>query len=598
MESMIALSKWDYGAMLLYLVAVVAMGLYFSKNEDTSEEYLLGGRRMPWYAVGISCLMSLLSTYSLVMVPGEIFNHGLSLWMLHLAAPVFTVLSFLLFIRFYFRLGSFTPFEYLERRYDSRVRVLIATIVLYTRGMWLAMVLFSTAKVFEGGAGWPAWVTITIVGIVGILYTVMGGLKAVIWTDVLQFFVLIAGMGVAVFVLAKNIDGGAIGAVSYAFEHGRGPTRFADPDFYVINPYVRLTFWLMLVGAIMAPLGTAASDQVNIQRLLSTSTYKESLKAQITSASIALPFTLLLWFVGLAVYSYYSQNPDPRVTAGDTAFFVFVSTKLPPPVPGLILAAMLAAVMSSLDSGINSLGTIWLKEFHEKFINKDMTDRQQVNISKIATVVIGVFAMAFAITISLTSEKLGHSVVEAATIFYALSVVVIPAFLFAVLSPRASSAMIWILASLCWGMNFATTTWHIATKYVSAHWQEGEPLGLGGPISIWWIVIPLLVTVVPFLIWRSARRKDGALHLVRLGITLLPLGYGLGATLWYLCSNFIPVDGPKTLSFQWVGFPGTVLFLVGGVIFLHFSKKQPLHKYQGLTLKTSNEPVLTSDDEV
>lgn len=592
MENIIALSKWDYAAMLLYLVAVVAMGLYFSKNEDTSEEYLLGGRRMPWYAVGISCLMSLLSTYSLVMVPGEIFNHGLSLWMMSLLAPVLTVLSFLLFIRFYFKLGSFTPFEYLELRYDKRIRMLIAAIVLYTRAMWLAMVLFSTAKVFEGGAGWPAWVTILVVGIIGILYTVMGGLKAVIWTDVLQFFVLVAGMGVAIFILIQHIDGGAVGAVSYAFEHGRGPTRFADPGFYVMNPYVRLTFWLLLLSAIMGPLGTAASDQVNIQRLLSTSTYKESLKAQITSASISLPFTLMLWFVGLSIFSYYSQNPDPRVTAGDTAFFIFVSTKLPPPIPGLILAAMLAAVMSSLDSGINSLATVWLKEFHEKFIKRDMTDRQQVNVSKIATVAIGVFAMAFAITISMTSEKLGHSVVEAATIFYALGVVVIPAFLFAVLSPKASSAMIWILASLSWGMNFATTTWHIATKYVAAHWQDGEPLGLGGPISVWWVVIPLLVSIVPFMIWISARRKDNQLHLGRLSLALLPLGYGLGATIWYLSSSFIPVEGPKALSFQWVGFPGTLLFLVGGFIFLKFSKEQPLSKYQGLTLKTCDEEVI------
>ena len=588
---MIKLSVWDYAAMLIYMVAVVVLGAYFSKNENNSEEYLLGGRRMPWYAVGISCLMSLLSTYSLVMVPGEIYNHGLSLWMLNLTAPIFTVLAFMLFIRFYFRLGSFTPFEYLEYRYDSRIRSLIAAIVLYTRGMWLAMVLFSTAKVFEGGAGWPAWLTITIVGIIGISYTVMGGLKAVIWTDVLQFVVLIAGMGIAMLVLIQHIDGGAVGAVSYALDHGHGPTRFADPDFYVLNPYVRLSFWLLLLGAIMAPLGTAASDQVNIQRLLSTSSYKESFKAQITSSLISLPFSLLLWFVGLAIFTYYSQNPDPRVTSGDEAFFIFVGTRLPAPVPGLILAAMLAAVMSSLDSGINSLATIWLKEFHQRFIKSDISDKEQVKVSRLATVAIGIFAMAFAITISLTSKELGHSVVEAATIFYALSVVIIPAYLFAVLSPRASSAMIWILAALCWGMNFATVTWHIATKYVATHWHEGEPLGLGGPISAWWFIVPVCIAVIPFLVWLSARRRDGELHLGRLSVVLFPLGYGLGTLIWYLCSHLIPWEGPKALSFQWVGFPGIVLFLVGGVIFLHFSKEQPLHKYQGLTLKTSKEKI-------
>ncbi len=597
MENMINLSVWDYVAMVVYMLAVVALGAYFSKNEDSSEEYLLGGRRMPWYAVGISCLMSLLSTYSLVMVPGEIYNHGLSLWMIQLTAPLFTVLAFMLFIRFYFRLGSFTPFEYLEYRYDSRIRSLIASIVLYTRGMWLAMVLFSTAKVFEGGAGWPAWITITVVGIIGIVYTVMGGLKAVIWTDVLQFFVLVLGMGIAIGVLIQHIDGGATGAISYAIGHGHGATRFTEPDFYVINPYVRLTFWLLLLGAIMNPLASAASDQVNIQRLLSTSSYKESLKAQITSSLISLPFMLMLWFVGLAIFTFYSQNPDPRVTSGDEAFFVFVGTRLPPPVPGLILAAMLAAVMSSLDSGINSLATIWLKEFHQRFINKDLNDKDQVKVSRIATVAIGVFAMAFAITISLTSKELGHSVVEAATIFYALSVVIVPAYLFAVLSPKASSAMIWILASLCWGMNFGTTTWHIATKYVAAHWKEGEPLGLAGPISPLWFIIPVAIAIIPFFVWLAARRKDGQLHLGRLSIMLFPLGYGLGTFIWYLCSHLIPWDGPKALSFQWVGFPGTVLFLVGGVIFLYFSKEQPKEKYQGLTLKTSKESILNADEK-
>jgi len=596
MENSINLTGLDYGTMGLYLLAVVALGAYFSKNEDSSEEYLLGGRRMPWYAVGISCLMSLLSTYSLVMVPGEIFNHGLSLWMLNLLAPIFTVISFLLFIRFYFLLGSFTPFEYLERRYDSRIRILIASIVLYTRAMWLAMVLFSTAKVFEGGAGWPAWITILVVGIIGILYTVMGGLKAVIWTDVLQFFVLIIGMGIAIVVLCQHIDGGAIGAVSYALDHGHGATRFTDPSFYEINPYVRLTFWLLLIGAIMNPLGTASSDQVNIQRLLSTSTYKESLKAQITSACISLPFTLMLWFVGLAVFSYYSQNPDPQVTSGDTAFFVFVSTKLPPPVPGLILAAMLAAVMSSLDSGINSLATVWLKEVHEKYINKDMNDSKQVKISRIATVAIGVFAMVFAITISLTSKELGHSVVEAATIFYALAVVVTPAFLFAVFSPKASSAMIWVMASLCWGMNFATTTWHIGSKYAAKGWHEGMDMGLAGPISILWVIIPFAVAIVPFLIWLTARKKDGGMHLGRLGMMMFPMGYGLGATIWYLCSNYISWEGPKALSFQWVGFPGLITFFIGGLIFIHFSKKQPEHKYRGLTLATLKDDLITNKE--
>ena len=111
------------------------------------------------------------------------------------------------------------------------------------------------------------------------------------------------------------------------------------------------------------------------------------------------------FYIGVVVlrirdFAYYSQNPDPRVTSGDTAFFVFVSTKLPAPIPGLIMAAMLAAVMSTLDSGINSLSAIWLKEYHEKYINRKMTDRQQVKVSRISTTLFGVFAIVIGLIVS------------------------------------------------------------------------------------------------------------------------------------------------------------------------------------------------------
>ena len=276
----VKLDSWDYVMMLVYLAVVIIIGLWCSREEKNSEDYLLGGRKMPWAAVGISCLMSLFSTYSLVMIPGEIFSHGLSLWVLGLIAPFISILGFMVFTRFYFKLNSFTPFEYLEYRYDKYVRLLIAGLHSYARLIYLAMVLFSTSKVFEGGAGWPAWFTITLVGIVGILYTVLGGMKAVIWTDVLQFFVLCGGIIIAVVVLGLKIDGGLTGGVAYAFEHGRGLDRFAETDFYLCNPYVRLSFWLIILGQITGAFTNSASDQITIQRLLSTSSYKNAFKAR------------------------------------------------------------------------------------------------------------------------------------------------------------------------------------------------------------------------------------------------------------------------------------------------------------------------------
>jgi SSS family transporter len=587
----INLTGLDYSAMVLYLLAVVVMGFYFSKDEKNSEDFLLGGRKIPFIAVGISCMMSMLSTYSLVMVPGEIFNNGLSMWVMNLAVPILQIPAFLIFIRFYFKLNSFTPFEYLEYRYDKHVRLLVAVLYTYSRAIYLAMVLFATSKVFEGGAGWPAWLTILVVGTIGVLYTVMGGMKAVVWTDVLQFLVLVGGLIVAVTVLCFKIDGGFWGAITYSFSNGHGVDRFAEPQFYLCNPYVRLSFWLILIGRFITPRTQAASDQITIQRLLSTSSYKNAFKAQLTSTCLNIPFTLVLWFLGFAIFTYYSQNPDPRVTSGDTAFFTFVATKLPAPVPGLIMAAMLAAVMSTLDSGINSLSAIWLKEYHEKYINKKMSDREQVRVSRISTTLFGVFAIGIGLVVACSSEWLGQSVVEAATIFHVFEVIVFPAFLFAVLSKRATSTLVWILAALLWGMKFGMLTWYTLSKRAGRVWSQTLELGFGGPINIYWIIIPLILSAGMFLIWLHVKKSTGSKKLFLLGLSIFPFGYSLATTLWYIFSNTTLAEKPLELSFQWVGFPVTIALFLIGFLGLRVSKIQPEEKYCGLTLGTMNEEI-------
>jgi SSS family transporter len=589
---MISLTSVDYGAMIVYLIVVIGIGLFFARGEKNSEEYLLGGRKLPWMAVGISILMSLLSTYSLVMGPGEIFNNGLSMWVLTIVTPVFSIVFFRIFIKFYFKLQSFTPFEYLEYRYDSKVRLLISSIYVYTRILYLGMVLFATAKVFEGGAGWPAWVTIVVIGVIGVVYTVMGGMKAVVWTDVVQFVVLAVGLVAIVFILCRDIEGGLVGAVTYAFENKRGLDRFAESSFYTLNPYMRLSVWLLLLGYIMSPLSVVASDQITIQRLLSTNSYKNAFKAQVTASCLGIPFKFVIWFLGLAIFSYYSQNPDPRVTSGDTALFTFVSTRLPSPLPGLFLAAMLAAAMSTLDSGINSLSTLWLKEFHQKFINKNLSGKKEVTISRWASSVVGILSVGTALFLVGSSEWFKQSFVEVATIFGAFEVITLPAFLFAVFSKRSNSRFIWMMAFFLWGLKFGMITWYSITKRFAVTWHEGMPLGVSGPISSFWFYLILGVMALGIIAYMTRKKKWLGLF------SLFFMGGTISIGLWTICSNVINTNNmPKVLSFQWVGFPVIVGFVVFGIIALRFFKIQSVEKYMGLTLKTVNEPVLQTINE-
>ena len=578
----------DYSVMIIYMVAVLGIGFYFSKNEKTSADYLLGGRSMPYMAIGISCMMSLLSSVSIVVAPGEIFNNGLTLFSLSSTVGLFLAIPcFLLFIRFYFKLGSFTPYEYLEYRYSPAVRTLVAVSALYTRIIYLGVVLFTTSKIFEGAYGWDAWKTILLVGVIGALYTVMGGMKAIVWSDVMQFVVLIGGFLVVVVILCVKIEGGAWEAVSYAFSKGRGVPQYATAEFYKISPYIRLSFWLLLINAILAPLTSACSDQITIQRLLSTKNWKEGFKSQIVATFTAFPFILVLWFVGLALFTFYAQNPDPSLKDADGVFFRFIATNLPSPLPGVFMAAMLAAIMSTLDSGMNSMATIWLKEVHQKYIDKAMNSTKEVRVSRWATLIIGCIAILLGILMDTSGKWLAQSAAEIGVLFALFSAMILPAFLFAVLSSRANSTLIWLLTAYSIGDAIAVKLWYALSRSTLQAWTKGDPLSWAGPISFWLPLIPLLVGLLFVIILILKKDFSPKIKLSLMLAAAFPFGLAQGMSVWFFFSATIEKT-PMALSFMF----HLPLTLIAGFIALRCFPKQPRNKYQGLTLGTINKPII------
>ncbi|OHB56279.1 MAG: hypothetical protein A2Y12_02495 [Planctomycetes bacterium GWF2_42_9] len=571
------IGPWDCFTIGIYLLTVIGIGWWFSRKQNTSEDFLLGGRKLPWFVVGISYMMGLLSTYSLVMVPGEIFNHGLSLLLLTVFYPLFSVLAFSIFIRFYFRLQSFTPYEYLERRYDFRIRLLVSGIFFWSRLLYLGMVMFAASKVFEGAAGWPAWKTIVFVGAVTMTYTILGGRKAVIWTDVVQFVILLSGLIFAVYICLKNIDGGFFEVLFYSFKHGRGPTRYAELSFYNVDPYMRLSFWILLIGAITEAMTNASSNQTSVQSLLSTSSYENAKKAIFTNAALSLPFILMMWLIGFAMFTYYAQHPDPRVTSGDVAFYTFIGTRLPTPIPGLLISALLAAAMGALNAGWNSLSAVWLKEFHLKFFNTNLSEKRQVLVCRVAVTLIAIFTMSLALLITVTSRKFNQSVVEAAAIFSALNVVALPSFYFAVFSNRITSKIIWFVTCFCWGVDIGAVRWYTASHS-----------GMSGTMPLSYIGLPVAAFIILFILSIFSRSRWGTISSIVKGASLLSLGFSTTMFIWYICAR----HGGGELSFQWISFPGVITFLIVGIISIKFFGKTPApEKYMGLTWSTLNEKV-------
>ena len=581
----------DYTVIVLFCLVLVWIGFHFSKERKSSLGYLLGGRGMGYLSVGISCVMSMLSSVTLVMIPGEIVNYGLTYFLLSPIATLLGIPCYLIFIRFYFQLGSFTPYEYLEYRYDAKIRAAVAFVAFYFRILFVASVLYTTAKIFEVTYNWNPFFTVVLVGGIGLLYTIVGGSKAVIWSDIFQFFVLFGTFAVVLIVMCCKIDGGAWGAITTAFAQGRGAKEFTEPDFYKVTPYIRLMFWIMLWGTLTSPLVKACSDQITIQRLLSTANWREGFKANVFACVINTLVTFLLWFTGLAVFTYYFQNPElsPGQGQGDKALFAFVTQTLPTPLPGLFIAGMLAAIISTVAGVSQSLATLYMKEFHQKFFNRNLDQKGEVRVTMWATALIGLFSMGFGFALEFSARWLNQSVTEVQTLFNFLGVIVFPAFIFAVLSRRASSALIWGYALYCLGESVANEVWYALSRSSVLAWKADPSLGFGwGDKFAFTNALPFyaagILLLLPTLI--KALRSYRWAKVCRY-VALPFLGAGQTLLLWATFSNIYVKDVPLEKSFAF----SLPISFIGAFILLWFMPVQERKKYQGLTLSTMGQEI-------
>ncbi|MFI4910062.1 MAG: sodium/solute symporter [Sedimentisphaeraceae bacterium JB056] len=425
----------DYLVLSAYVLGIVLIGLYFSKKGSSTRDYLLAGRNIPWLAASLSLFVALFSAISFVSMPGEAYKNGIRLW---LAEPVILCLIPLgmwMFVRFYYKLGSFTPYEYIERRFSSSVRAISSILFLMTRGLYLAIVLYATSKIFSGAAGWsPVW-TITGVSILVIFLTTIGGMKAVVWTNVVQFFVLVGGAAITAVILASKVDGGFSGVYNFAFENGKGFNM--DKSFFQFNPYERVTIWWLILAQLGAILSQYATDQITIQQLLTTKNYKEAKRAAYSMMGIGVPVHALFWFLGLALFCFYHQSgkeiAESVNLSGDEAFAYFVSTEMFAPLPGLVMAGLLAAVLSTLDSGVKSLSTVINQDIYVRFFLKDNSEKDQMRKSHYFTLGCGVYMMIGALVINWASQKGESTVFEVSAIWQSLNGIVLAIFILGVM---------------------------------------------------------------------------------------------------------------------------------------------------------------------
>lgn len=354
----------DYAAFVAYLAASVAIGLVFVNEQDNLSEYFLARRSMGRVVVSMTILAALFSGISFLASPSESYLHGPAFFLVNLGFFLATPLTTLFILPFFYQRQFFTAYQYLEERFSVQVRTLASASFVARVLLWLALATYAPALALEQVTGMPLWFTIICTGVLTTFYTTLGGMKAVIWTDVMQLVVLFGGqLFIAISAIAR-VPGGLGGVVDLVQKSGQAHINMS------IDPTTRLTLWGLLIGAAFMHLVQMATDQVSVQRYLTAKSLSEAQSGLWLKLALVLPVTAVFYGTGSVLYAFYQVHGDPLVAGkihkADQILPYFVVTELPAGFPGLFIAAIYAASMSTISAGINSLTSVSLIDFYQR----------------------------------------------------------------------------------------------------------------------------------------------------------------------------------------------------------------------------------------
>ena len=386
------LTGLDWFVIGFYAAGMLVVGWYYSRKTTTTEDYLLGSRNMKSFGVGLSLFATLMSTISYLAYPGEMIRFGPMVFSMILAYPFVALVVGWLMIPFIMKLRVTSAYQILEIRLGLGVRMLGALFFLSLRLLWMAVIIYATIdKVLVPLLGLDRSATpylCAVLGLITVTYTAMGGLRAVVLTDVIQTVILLAGALLTLIVVTIHLGG-----VGNWWPAG-WPSHWPEPQLY--NPKERITLFGFALANFTWWICTAGSDQMAIQRYLATRDVKAARNVLIVTLAANVLVNLLLAPVGLALLAYFRLNPhlipDGQTILGDAdrLFPQFIAIGLPAGLSGLVVAGLLAAAMSSLSSGVNSSCSVITVDFIDRFRRSQKSELDHVRLAKYVSVLVGV----------------------------------------------------------------------------------------------------------------------------------------------------------------------------------------------------------------
>ncbi|MCC5908706.1 MAG: sodium/solute symporter [Balneolaceae bacterium] len=385
----------NYTILGIYILLLIGMGYYFSRRENLTDEFFLAGQRIPWWAAGMSIYATQLSAITFIAIPAVAFSTNWLVYPGYITIFLMVPIVVMFYLPFFRRLNITTAYEYLEQRFSLTVRLFGSlSFIIFQLGRMSVMV-FLPALVITAIIGMDIYVAIILMGIFSIVYTVMGGMEAVVWTDVIQVVVLVFGIIYSLGFIITHVGG--VGVI-YDVAMTDSKLLMFDWSFSFTN----LVTWSIFLGTFALQFGPYTTDQAVIQRYLTTKDEKEAAKSIWTNGIISVPTGFLFFALGVCLYVFYKLSPD-LIHLGmqnDQIFPLFIGQQLPVGLSGLVIAGIFAASMSSLDSSMHSISTAWTVDFYKRF-NPDSEEKYRLRLAKIVVAIVGVFGTAMACVLAM-----------------------------------------------------------------------------------------------------------------------------------------------------------------------------------------------------
>jgi solute:Na+ symporter, SSS family len=380
---------FDYIIIGLTLVVSLWVGFRFARGQKSTQKYFAANGTIPSWAIGMSMLATLVSSVTFLAYPGEGFVSNWILLVQGLMVPLVLVGMLWFIVPLYRKVIGLSTYEYFEKRFNPFARFYSSLAFILSHFSKMGTVFFLLALALASMTGTNTFATIWVIGLIVIVITLKGGIEAVIWLDVIQGFMLVIGGLICLLILLFAVEGGPAAVWQIAEESGK--TGFGPYDWDL----TQLTFGVMAINGVFYAIQKYGTDQTIVQRYLTARSDKSAVRASLMGVLLTVPLWALFMFIGTALFVFYQQNPLPEGLRPDAIFPYFINTQLPVGVTGLILSALIAAAISSLDSDLNCLAAVGVEDYYKR-LRPNRSDEEYLRAGKWIVVLSGLAAILVA----------------------------------------------------------------------------------------------------------------------------------------------------------------------------------------------------------